>query len=67
MNILLGNLKKLKIPANQPAPVGFVYDQTAGYWIHGASNLPYVMHKDFAAPDTRKKFDVETGEDYKGK
>jgi hypothetical protein len=67
MNILLDNLKTLKIPANEPTPEGFIYDKSVGYWKHQSSNLPYVEHRDFAAPGTRKKFDVETGEDYKGR
>ena len=66
MNILLNNLKKLSIADGQ-TPQGFIYDNLAGFWKHKSSELPYVKHQDFAAPGTYKKFDVETGEDYKGK
>jgi len=66
MNILLSNLKKLRI-AEGENPKGFIYDSLAGFWKHQISDLPYVKHQDFQAPGTHKKFDVETGEDYKGK
>lgn len=67
MSILLKNLKQLNINNNEVIPTGFVYDNPQGYWKQESTNIPFIMHTEHAAPDTLKKFDIETGEDYKGK
>lgn len=67
MSILLKNLKGLNINNNEAVPKGFVYDNSEGYWKQESTDIPFVKHGAYAAPDTFKKFDIETGEDYKGK
>jgi len=64
-HILLAGLgtperKSLLIP-----PGGFAYDELRGVWADRDGSL-LVDDRQFAAVGT-KKFDIETGEDYKGK
>jgi len=67
MSILLKNLKPLRLNNNESVPNGFIYDKSEWFWKQEVTNVAYVKHPDYVAPDTLKKFDVETGEDYKGK
>lgn len=50
----------------QPGLLEAAYHQEAGLWLSVKDGSPWVHHPEFSGPKT-KKFDIESGEDEKGR
>lgn len=55
----------MKLSQSVVPPTEFQYDQVGGYWI--SDNGVLLMNDKRSLSVGSKKFDVETGEDHKGK
>jgi len=64
-HILMGKMRRYKVPEGFASPEGFAYDAGRGYWISTINGVPLVSDETVRKPMT-KKADVETGEDKKG-
>ena len=64
-HLLLAGLGSPERKSSLTPPEGFAYNALQGLWIN-ADGAPLVRDEQFVAVGT-KKFDIETGEDYKGK
>jgi hypothetical protein len=65
-HILLHNLFSLEKRNSITPPSNFSYNKEVGAWIDCQNGSLLMLHSSFAQVGT-KKFDVETGEDHKGK